>query len=242
MPPEIVKLADNILYKPKKVEVTPVSSTAETINQSLYFVDKTMKNALMLDLLQDDSIKTVLVFTRTKHGADKVVKVLQRSNIKAAAIHGNKSQNARQNALKAFKEQTLRVLVATDIAARGIDVDELEWVINYDIPNIPETYVHRIGRTGRAGNKGSAISFCSAEERPWLKDIERLINLKIPLVFDHPFQDKGQSNDSKPQQAAKPQAKNGEQGPRKPGGNRHSGNKSYGNKPKKKGVYQGPRQ
>jgi ATP-dependent RNA helicase RhlE len=242
MPPEIVKLADNILYKPKKVEVTPVSSTAETINQSLYFVDKTMKNALMLDLLQDDSIKTVLVFTRTKHGADKVVKVLQRSNIKAAAIHGNKSQNARQNALKAFKEQTLRVLVATDIAARGIDVDELEWVINYDIPNIPETYVHRIGRTGRAGNKGSAISFCSGEERPWLKDIERLINLKIPLVFDHPFQDKGQSNDSKPQQATKPLAKTGEQGPRKPGGHRPSGNKSYGNKPKKKGVYQGPRQ
>ena len=241
MPPEIVKLADNILYKPKKVEVTPVSSTAETINQSLYFVDKTMKNALMLDLLQDESIKTVLVFTRTKHGADKVVKVLQRSNIKAAAIHGNKSQNARQNALKAFKEQTLRVLVATDIAARGIDVDELEWVINYDIPNIPETYVHRIGRTGRAGNKGSAISFCSAEERPWLKDIERLINLKIPLVFDHPFQDKGQSSDNKAQQTDKPLAKTGEQGARKPGGNRHSGNKSYGNKPKKKGVYQGPR-
>ncbi len=245
MPPEIVKLADNILYKPKKVEVTPVSSTAETINQSLYFVEKGMKNALMLDLLQDESIKTVLVFTRTKHGADKIVKVLQRSNIKAQAIHGNKSQNARQNALKAFKEQSLRVLVATDIAARGIDVDELEWVINYDIPNIPETYVHRIGRTGRAGNKGSAISFCSAEERPWLKDIERLINLKIPLVFDHPFQETGQAKEQQPSNNGKPQGRQGDKSAGKPsersGGNKPSGNRNWGKKPKKKGVYQGPR-
>ncbi len=245
MPPEIVKLADNILYKPKKVEVTPVSSTAETINQSLYFVEKGMKNALMLDLLQDESIKTVLVFTRTKHGADKIVKVLQRSNIKAQAIHGNKSQNARQNALKAFKEQSLRVLVATDIAARGIDVDELEWVINYDIPNIPETYVHRIGRTGRAGNKGSAISFCSAEERPWLKDIERLINLKIPLVFDHPFQETGQAKEQQPSNNGKPQGRQGDKPAGKPsersGGNKPSGNRNWGKKPKKKGVYQGPR-
>lgn len=246
MPPEIVKLADNILYKPKKVEVTPVSSTAETINQSLYFVEKGMKNALMLDLLQDESIKTVLVFTRTKHGADKIVKVLQRSNIKAQAIHGNKSQNARQNALKAFKEQSLRVLVATDIAARGIDVDELEWVINYDIPNIPETYVHRIGRTGRAGNKGSAISFCSAEERPWLKDIERLINLKIPLVFDHPFQETAQTREKANTHHAKSHGRPGDKPAGKPGersgGNRPSGNRNYGKKPKKKGVYQGPRQ
>lgn len=240
MPPEIVKLADSILYKPKKVEVSPVSSTAETINQSLFYVDKANKNALMLDILQDDSMKTVLVFTRTKHGADKVVKVLQRNNIKAQAIHGNKSQNARQNALKAFKDQSLRVLVATDIAARGIDVDELEWVINYDIPNIPETYVHRIGRTGRAGNKGSAMSFCSGEERPWLKDIEKLIKLKIPLVYGHPYEDNGQSAPEKP--AAPQQNRHNSQGhnkPRQQGSDNGKPKRNFNKKPKKKGVFQG---
>jgi ATP-dependent RNA helicase RhlE len=187
MPPEIVKLSSTILSNPAKVEVAPISSTAETIQQQLYFVDKPNKNSLLLHLLENKNIKTVLVFTRTKHGADKIVKVLVRNNIKAQAIHGNKAQNARQNALANFKAQTTRVLVATDIAARGIDVDDLEYVINFDIPNISETYVHRIGRTGRAGNNGTAISFCDAEEKAYIKDIEKLIALKIPVVQDHPY-------------------------------------------------------
>lgn len=187
MPPEIVKLADSILHNPSKVEVTPVSSTAETINQFMYFVDKGNKNALLLDILKDPKIKTVLVFTRTKHGADKVVKVLIKNNITAEAIHGNKAQNARQRALSNFKAQTTRVLVATDIAARGIDVDELAHVINFEIPNIPETYVHRIGRTGRAGANGTALSFCDAEEKTDLRDIEKLIGKKIPVIDAHPY-------------------------------------------------------
>ncbi len=187
MPAEITKLANTILVNPVRVEVTPVSSTADTINQALYYVDKGNKNSLLLHLLENKDIKTALVFTRTKHGADKVVKVLNAHGVKAAAIHGNKSQNARQKALAEFKDQTLRVLVATDIAARGIDIDELEHVINYEIPNIPETYVHRIGRTGRAGAKGTAVSFCEAEEKPFLKDIQKLIGKTIPVISDHPF-------------------------------------------------------
>ncbi len=187
MPPEIIKLAHTMLHNPFKVDITPVSSTADTIRQFLYYVDKGNKNALLVDVLKDKKIKTALVFTRTKHGADKVVKVLVKSGIKAEAIHGNKAQNARQRALSNFKAQTTRVLVATDIAARGIDVDDLEYVINYEIPNIAETYVHRIGRTGRAGATGTAFSFCNAEEKPWLRDIEKLINKKIPVIDNHPF-------------------------------------------------------
>lgn len=187
MPPEIQKLANTILVNPSKVEVTPVSSTANTINQFVYFVDKGNKNALLLDVLKDKNIKTALVFARTKHGADKVVKVLLQNHIRAEAIHGNKSQNARQNALSNFKSQLTRVLVATDIAARGIDIDELEYVINYEISNIAETYVHRIGRTGRAGANGTALSFCDAEEKPYLADIEKLINKKIPIISDHAY-------------------------------------------------------
>jgi ATP-dependent RNA helicase RhlE len=187
MPPEIVKLAGSILRNPASVSVTPVSSTVEIINQSVYFVDKGNKNDLLLDILQDTSIKTALVFTRTKHGADKVVKMLLKASIKAEAIHGNKSQNARQTALKNFKAQTTRVLVATDIAARGIDIDELEYVVNFELSNIAETYVHRIGRTGRAGAKGAAISFCDSEEKAYLKDIEKLIGKKIPVVEAHKY-------------------------------------------------------
>ena len=187
MPPEIVKLSSTILNNPSKVQVTPVSSTADTINQSLYFVDKGNKNALLVNILKDKNIKTALVFTRTKHGADKVVKILVKSHIKAEAIHGNKAQNARQRALNNFKAQTTRVLVATDIAARGIDVDDLGFVINFEIPNIAETYVHRIGRTGRAGANGIALSFCDAEEKEYLRDIEKLIGKKIPVIDDHPF-------------------------------------------------------
>jgi ATP-dependent RNA helicase RhlE len=187
MPPEIVKLAGTILNNPKKVEVTPSASTVEIIGQYIYFVDKGNKNALLMDILKDASIKTALVFTRTKYGADKVMQVLVKNNIRAEAIHGNKGQNARQRALANFKAQTTRVLVATDIAARGIDVDDLALVINYEIPNIAETYVHRIGRTGRAGASGTAYSFCDAEEKAYLRDIEKLINIKIPVVEDHPY-------------------------------------------------------
>ncbi len=187
MPPEIQKLANVLLVNPAKVEVTPPSSTVDKIEQSLYFTNKPDKQKLLLHLLQENNISTALVFTRTKHGADKVVKFLHRSQIKSAAIHGNKSQNARQNALKNFKNGNLEVLVATDIAARGIDIDELSHVFNFDLPNVPETYIHRIGRTGRAGNKGIAISFCAAEERTELKDIEKLAAKRIPVVQEHPF-------------------------------------------------------
>ena len=187
MPPEIQKLAHVLLTNPAKVEVTPVSSTVDAIEQSLYYVGKQDKPSLLLHLLKDEKIITALVFTRTKHGADKVVKFLHRHNITAAAIHGNKSQNARQNALGNFKSGSLRVLVATDIAARGIDIDDLSHVVNFELPNVPETYVHRIGRTGRAGNTGIAISFCDAEERDELKDIQKLIGKNIPVVAEHPY-------------------------------------------------------
>ena len=187
MPPEIVKLAGSIVYKPARVEVTPSASTVDIVNQYVYFTDKGNKNALLIELLKNEKIKTALVFTRTKFGADKVVKVLQKKNIVAESIHGNKAQATRQRALSNFKAQTTRVLVATDIAARGIDVDDLEYVINYEIPNISETYVHRIGRTGRAGAGGTAISFCDAEEKAYLKDIEKLITKKLNVIDDHPF-------------------------------------------------------
>ena len=187
MPPEIQSLANQLLTNPAKVEVTPVSSTVDAIEQSLYYVNKGDKPELLLYLLRNVAIKSALVFTRTKHGADKVVKILQRVNIHSAAIHGNKSQNARQNALSNFKDGTIRVLVATDIAARGIDIDDLTHVFNFELPNVPETYVHRIGRTGRAGNTGISISFCDAEERGELKDIQKLIAKNIPLIEEHPF-------------------------------------------------------
>ncbi|MBL7740306.1 MAG: DEAD/DEAH box helicase [Chitinophagaceae bacterium] len=189
MPPEIQQLANMILTSPVKVEVTPVSSTADTIQQHLYHVEKMNKRPLLIHLLKHsaDTIPTALVFTRTKHGADRIAKDLKKAGIHAEAIHGNKSQNARQLALSNFKTRRTRILVATDIAARGIDIDDLTHVINYDLPNIPETYVHRIGRTGRAGASGIAISFCDYEEKIWLKDIQKLIGKVIPLVKDHPF-------------------------------------------------------
>jgi ATP-dependent RNA helicase RhlE len=185
--PEIIKLASTILHNPSKVSVTPNSLTVDIIQQNVYFVDKGNKNALLVEILKDKNIKTALVFTRTKHGADKVVKNLLRHHVKAEAIHGNKAQNARQRALSNFKAQTTRVLVATDIAARGIDVDDMEYVINFEMPNVPETYVHRIGRTGRAGAKGTAFSFCDAEEKAYLRDIEKLIAKKISVIENHPF-------------------------------------------------------
>lgn len=187
MPDSIMRLCDRILTDPVKVAVTPVSSTVDLIEQTIYYVDKANKRKLLLYLLKDPALVSVLVFTFTKHGADRVVRELEKGGIHAQAIHGNKSQNARQNALNAFKNGDIRVLVATDIAARGIDIDELSHVINYDLPNIPETYVHRIGRTGRAGLGGTAISFCCFDEKESLKEIEKLTGKKIPVVENHPF-------------------------------------------------------
>jgi ATP-dependent RNA helicase RhlE len=221
MPPEIVKLADTILYQPIKVEVTPVSSTADTIQQYIYFVDKGNKPELLKHILQNKDIKSALVFTRTKHGADKVVKFLEKNRITAEAIHGNKAQNARQRALANFKNNTTRVLVATDIAARGIDIDSLEYVINFDIPNESETYVHRIGRTGRAGANGTAYSFCNFEEKAYLKDIEKLISKKIPVIEEHPFPMKDFFVEEKPKQQQRPPRSERQQPAEKPKPNKN---------------------
>lgn len=182
MPDEIRKFTSTILKKPTEINVNPVSSTAKTIQQSVYFVPKTEKLNLLINILEDKSIERSLVFARTKHGADKLVKQLVKTGIYAAAIHGNKSQNARQKALSDFKSSKIRVLIATDIAARGIDINELPHVVNYELPNVPETYVHRIGRTGRAGAQGVAISFCDQEEVKELKNIQKLIGFKMPVA------------------------------------------------------------
>ena len=224
MPADILKLASTILYKPATVEVTPTSSTVDKIQQSLYYVEKNDKKKLLNHILKDKEIQSALVFSRTKHGADKIVKELIKANITAQAIHGDKSQNAREAALRNFKSGQTRVLVATDIAARGIDIDKLSHVINYDIPNIPETYVHRIGRTGRAGESGKAYSFCETEEIPYLMDVLKLIKIEIPVVTDHPYamtvvaytKPKADSKKAKPA------------GGNKFGGIRNGGNKSAG--------------
>ena len=187
MPKAITELASTILTNPVRVEVTPPATTVHLINQVVYFVDRDNKKHLLYELLKDGKIERVLVFTRTKHGADRVVKELQRLNITSLAIHGNKSQNNRQAALKSFKNKQTRVLVATDIAARGIDIDELTHVINFELPNEPESYVHRIGRTGRAGASGHAIAFCDMEEKMYLRDIQKLIGKEIEVVDGHPF-------------------------------------------------------
>jgi ATP-dependent RNA helicase RhlE len=187
MAPDILSLAGSILFEPVKVEVTPVSSTAELINQCVYFVDKANKNALILDVIGGLTAPSILVFTRTKYGADRLAKFLNKNGIKAEAIHGDKSQNNRQRALNAFKDKSIRVMVATDIAARGIDIEEMEMVINFELPNVPETYVHRIGRTGRAGRSGQAISLCDYEEKAYLKDIEKIIHQSVPVIEEHAY-------------------------------------------------------
>ncbi|WP_264524584.1 MULTISPECIES: DEAD/DEAH box helicase [unclassified Flavobacterium] len=187
MPIAIRELAEMFLKDPAKVEVSPVSSTAETVEQRIYFVEKTEKRNLLYHLIKNENLSNVLVFSRTKHGADNVVKALRKKDIPAEAIHGDKSQNARQRVLDAFKNKEVGVLVATDIAARGIDIDQLPFVINFDLPNIPETYVHRIGRTGRAGNGGIAISFCGKDEQPYWKDIQKLIKVDVKTITDHPY-------------------------------------------------------
>jgi ATP-dependent RNA helicase RhlE len=187
MPLEITKLVNSITIDPVRVAVTPVSSTVDIIEQAVYFVGKKDKKLLLIHLLKNKDIASALVFSRTKHGANKIIKDLAKAEVQAEAIHGNKSQGARQLALNNFKAKKTRVLVATDIAARGIDVEELSHVINYDLPNIPETYVHRIGRTGRAGLGGVALSFCDADEKPYLKDIQKLIGKSLPIIEDHPY-------------------------------------------------------
>ena len=187
MPENILRLSKTILKEPKKIEVTPASSTAKTIQQYIYYTNKSSKKTLLYHILKDRNIEQVLVFSRTKHGADRIAKDLKKKNIKAAAIHGDKAQNNRQKTLKSFKNKEIRVLVATDIAARGIDIDKLRYVINYDIPQVSETYIHRIGRSGRAGEEGIAISICEPEENTYARDIERLIGKKIEQIRDNPF-------------------------------------------------------
>lgn len=187
MPIAIRELAEMFLTDPETVTVSPVSSTAENVEQRVYFVEKTEKRNLLYHLIKNENLSNVLVFSRTKHGADNVVKALRKKDIPAEAIHGDKSQNARQRVLDAFKNKEVGVLVATDIAARGIDIDQLPFVINFDLPNIPETYVHRIGRTGRAGNGGIAISFCSKDEKDYWKDIQKLIKVNVETIDNHPY-------------------------------------------------------
>ena len=236
MPADIQKLSATILVNPVSVEVTPVSSTAEMIDQSLMFVSKDKKRDLLRHVLQDKSLKKVIVFTRTKHGANRVVEVLAKNKISSAAIHGNKSQNARQTALENFREGKVRVLVATDIAARGIDVDLITHVINFEIPNISESYVHRIGRTARAGAEGIAISFCDAEERAFVKDIEKLIGKPIPVFRDHPYHSVEVEN-AKPMSKGKAKAAiegRGNSRPPKRGGGFRPQKKSNGPKPASK--------
>jgi ATP-dependent RNA helicase RhlE len=229
MPPEIQSLASTILSNPSKVSVTPESTTADTIQQTLYFVEKKDKKSLLLHLLKEQSIVTALVFTRTKHGADKVAEGLSRAGIRAEAIHGNKSQNARQRALQNFKDRHTRVLVATDIAARGIDIDELTHVINFELPNVPETYVHRIGRTGRAGASGIALSFCDAEEKEFLHDIQKLIGRPIPVSEDHPHVMHAGLSSRAPSSISRGNSSGGRNGSFSGNGNQRGGRQQNGN-------------
>ncbi|ENK0838545.1 DEAD/DEAH box helicase [Clostridium botulinum] len=227
MPSEITKLVDSIVKDPIRVEVTPVSSTVDTITQEVYHVRKKQKRSLLKHLLKDESIESALVFSTTKRGANMIAKDLVEAGIEAEAIHGNKSQNARQRALNNFKEGKIRVLVATDIAARGIDVNELSHVFNYNLPDIPETYVHRIGRTGRAGAKGVAISFCDIEETKSLKAIEKLIHKEIPVVEDHPYKIRHINED----EVKKENTKNNSN--KRPSSKRQGGNWKYSNNRRK---------
>ncbi|WP_395632725.1 DEAD/DEAH box helicase [Flavobacterium sp.] len=228
MPMAIRELADTFLNKPEYVSVTPVSSTAEIIEQQVYFVDKENKRGLLYHLIRNQNLSNLLVFVRTKHGADNVVKALKKNGINAEAIHGDKSQTARQRVLDQFKNKEISVLVATDIAARGIDIESLPYVINFDLPNIPETYVHRIGRTGRAGNGGISISFCGKDEEVYWKDILKLIKVNVKTVKDHPFPWK----ENIPNPDAKPDLRN----KKKPNGENKS-RKSEASKKNKKRWY-----
>lgn len=228
MPKSIMELSGQIL-KPnyKQVRIAVEKPTAERVSQCVYYVSKSEKPSLLIQLLKEELEGSVLVFGRTKHGCDKVVRILDKKGVSAAAIHGNKSQNARQKALKGFKEGKVRVLVATDIAARGIDISGLEHVVNYELPNISETYVHRIGRTGRAEASGSSISFCAADERGYLKDIEKLIKAKVPLIEEHPFTEGAAEEWSIPENRIPAKqgqrSQRGNRGPKQGGRNSRSG-------------------
>lgn len=249
MPPAIIDLSGKILGNPEKVTIKPSQATAEKVEQAVYFVSKSNKTKLLLHLLKTNPVESTLVFSRTKHGCDKIVRHLKKAEILAEAIHGNKSQAARQRALKNFKEGKTDVLVATDIAARGIDVAELAMVIQNDLPTVAETYVHRIGRTGRAKASGIAISFCNLEEKEYLRKIEKLINQQIPVISEHPFNDDGiEHSTEKPVKVKQQQGRSSSRrnsrfggGNRNPGGgkNSNSSNRSKGNrkwsKPPKKG-------
>jgi ATP-dependent RNA helicase RhlE len=182
MPPEVSKLAADLLYEPVRIDIAPKKVAVEAIRQGVHFVEPKAKFGLLMDMLVDETMSRVIVFTRTKHRANKVAQTLEKAGIAADAIHGNKSQGARQRALEGFRKGNVRVLVATDIAARGIDVSDVSHVVNFELPNVPESYVHRIGRTARAGAAGTAISFCSGEEREFLRDIEKFIRMQIPVV------------------------------------------------------------
>ncbi len=229
MPMAIRELAEMFLKSPATVTVSPISSTAEKVEQRVYFVEKTDKRALLYHLIRNEKLSDLLVFSRTKHGADNIVKALRKHGVAAEAIHGDKSQNARQRVLDGFKNKEVGVLVATDIAARGIDIDLLPYVVNFDLPNIPETYVHRIGRTGRAGNGGIAISFCSKDEEPYWKDIQKLIKVNVKIMKDHPFPWK----DAEPNTDEKPDLRN----KKKPEGKENNSRKSEASKKNKKRWY-----
>jgi len=243
MPPKIVNLAQDILGNPEKVTIKPQQATAERVEQGVYFVSKGSKTNLLIHLIKEKQAKSLLVFSRTKHGANRIVKKLESAGIHSAAIHGNKSQAARQKALGNFKNGTINVLVATDIAARGIDVESLELVINFELPNIPETYVHRIGRTGRAQASGTALSFCDEDEKEFLRDIQKLIKQEVPVIDEHPYSDevssnieetKGRSNTKKKPQGnsrgRKPQnTKSGRSGGRSRSDDSKRGERSGGN-------------
>jgi ATP-dependent RNA helicase RhlE len=210
MPPEIARLAENILSNPVRIAVDPVASTVDRIEQGVMFVERAHKRPLLSQVLKDPAVSRALVFTRTKHGANRVAEELARSGVQADAIHSNKSQTARTRALERFRTGAGRVLVATDIAARGIDVDGITHVINYDLPNVPESYVHRIGRTARAGRSGVAISFCDTEERAYLRDIEALIKIRIPVIANQPWHSASAAPQTKtPHRRTKPRATNG---------------------------------
>ena len=228
MPMAIRELADSFLTKPEYVSVTPVSSTAEIIQQQVYFVEKSDKRGLLYHLIRNENLSNVLVFVRTKHGADNVVKALKKQGVNAEAIHGDKSQTARQRVLDSFKNKEITVLVATDIAARGIDIESLPYVINFDLPNIPETYVHRIGRTGRAGNGGISISFCGKDEEVYWKDIQKLIKVNVKTIKDHPFPWKNEV----PNPDAKPDLRN-----KKKHNGKNNSRKSEASKKNKKRWY-----
>lgn len=224
MPKDIVELSRKMLGDFERVTIKPEQATAEKVEQGVYFVNKGNKPKLLVHILEQQPQDSVLVFSRTKHGANKIVKKLAQAEIRSAAIHGNKSQTARQKALGDFKDGKLKVLVATDIAARGIDVEELSLVVNYDLPNVSETYVHRIGRTGRANASGTALSFCDVDERSYLRDIEKLINQQVPRMPEHPFTgDVAEEKDDRPPRSPRPQNHAAKRNPNK----NRSGNANF---------------